>query len=153
MSFPLTDLQTACLGTIRGLVADKPWLPASYVMAHVRIESGWDPAIKAGDYATTGSIGLMQVTTATAKMLGFDPATQDDPAQSLACGVAVLAWCRDYLMKAWGFRQTISYHPVCEAYNQGVGNTVKGQHFADRYWLKWAAAQQGYAFVDMAAKC
>lgn len=149
MSFPLTDFQTAMLPVIRGLIADKPWLPASFVMAHIRIESGWDPVIKAVDYATTGSVGLMQVTAATAKMMGFKPADQDIPDESLACGVATLEWCRDYLMKAWGFRETIAYHPICEAYNQGVGNTVKGRK-DERYWLKWAAAQQGYSFVDMA---
>ena len=152
MSFPLTDFQMECLGTIRALVADKPWLPASYVMAHVRIESGWDPTIEAGDYAATGSVGLMQVTAATARQFGYDPAEQTDPVKSLAAGIAYIDWARTYLMKAWGFKETILYHPVCISYNQGVGNTVRGNQ-DPRYFLKWGAAQQGYAFVDMAAKC
>ena len=124
MSFPLTDFQLQCLGTIRALVADKPWLPASYVMAHVRIESGWDPTIVSTD--GLGSVGLMQLLPSTAKEMGYDPAEQSDPAKSLGAGVAYLGWCRQYLMKAWGFTETISYHPICESYNQGVGNTLRG---------------------------
>jgi hypothetical protein len=36
-------------------------------MAHVEIESGFDPTIKTGDFDKTGSIGLMQVTAETAR--------------------------------------------------------------------------------------
>ena len=41
------------------------WLPVSFVMAHIQIKSGFDPSIKASDFATTGSVGLMQVEAAT----------------------------------------------------------------------------------------
>lgn len=147
MSFPLSTFQIACLGTIRGLAKDLPWLPASYVMAHVRIESGWEPAVVSSD--GRGSVGLMQVLPATAKEMGFDPAGQADPEQSLAAGIAYLAWLRRELMEAWGFKETILYRPICVAYNEGPGNVLRGRK-DERYWLKWAAAQQGYAFVDMA---
>lgn len=153
MKIPLTDFQVECVGTILDLVEDKPWLPPSYVMAHVRIESGWDPAVKAGDFATTGSVGLMQVAAAT---LGdmirdglIDPSQADQTvaANSLAAGIAYLDWCRGYLMKAWGFKQTIKYMPVGCAFNIGVGNILKGIRPV-RYWVKWLAAQPDYAFVD-----
>ena len=146
MSFPLSDFQVTCLVTIRDLVKDLPWLPPSYVMAHVRIESGWDPGIQSSD--GLGSVGLMQLLPATAGQMGFDPAGQGDPAQSLAAGIAYLAWLRRELMRAWGFQETILYRPICVAYNEGPGNVLRGRR-DERYWLKWAAAQQGYAFVDM----
>lgn len=154
MSFPLTDFQVECLGTIHGLVADKPWLPPSYVMAHVRIESGWKPTIKAADYDTTGSVGLMQVSAPTVAdmvrdgLIGTASYDQTVPENSLAAGIAYLGWCRGFLMQAWGFRKSILYHPVCEAYNEGPGNVLKGI-LDNRYFLKWAYAQQCYAFVDL----
>lgn len=148
MRFPLTPFQLQCLSVIRNLVAGKPWLPPSYVMAHVRIESGWDPSIKGSDYAATGSVGLMQVTAPVVKDRGYDGMDQTDPGVSLSTGVAQLVWCRAYLMKAWNFQHSILYHPVCEAYNEGVGNVVRGRDDS-RYWLKWSAAQMGYSFVDV----
>lgn len=156
MKIPLTDFQLQCLDMINALVAGDAmqWLLPSYVMAHVRIESGWDPAIKASDFAKTGSIGLMQVSTSTLSDRVADgsitkeqAADQTDPANSLSAGIAQLAWSRRYLLRAWGLSEVL-YHPVCEAYNEGVGNVVDGKHFADRYFLKWATAQLGYSFVD-----
>lgn len=152
MSFPLTLVQMECLPIIRGLVADKPWLPASYVMAHVRIESGWDPSITSSD--GLGSIGLMQVLPATVQDMirdGFiDPSMADQSvaANSLATGIAYLDWGRAYLMHAWHFTSTILYHPVCLGFNEGYGAVVQGR-VDSRYFLKWASAQQGYAFVDV----
>lgn len=144
---PLTPIQLQCLPIIQDLVADLSWLPPSYVMAHVRIESGWDPTILAGDYASTGSVGLMQVTAATATQMGFSAADQQKPDVSLATGVAYIKWLRTYLMRKWGFTQSILYHPICEAYNEGPGNVVKGRQDPN-YYLKWSAAQMGYSFVD-----
>lgn len=150
MQVPLTTFQQMMIPTIRGMVAGKPWLPISYVMAHVRIESGWNPGIVSTD--GLGSIGLMQVLPATVQQMideGFIPVTKADqtaPANSLATGIAYIEWCRTYLMHAWGFG-TVLYHPVCEAYNEGVGSVVDGRT-DPRYWWKWSIAQQGYAFVD-----
>lgn len=153
MSFPLTDFQMKCLATIRDLVVDKTWLPPSYVMAHVSIESGWDPTIKASDFSKTGSEGLMQVEAATVQQMideGFITSAQLDqtvPENSLAAGVAYIGWARAFLMKAWGFHDTLSYVPLCSAYNIGVGNVLKGLR-NERYYLKWAAKQQNFAFVS-----
>lgn len=144
---PLTPFQMECLPIIQNLVDGIPWLPTSYIMAHVRIESGWKAEVKASDYETTGSLGLMQVTKATAEMLGFGGQDQTVPMISLATGIAAIKWSRSYLMKKWGFKDTILYHPVCEAYNEGVGNVLRGRKDSN-YYLKWCAAQVGYAFVD-----
>lgn len=151
MQIPLTPFQILMLLTIRQLVAALPWLPPSYVMAHVRIESGWDPTAVSSD--GRGSVGLMQVLPATAQQMLAEgritaaQADQSSPANSLAAGIAYLDWCRSYLMKAWGFGHTIAYHPVCEAYNEGVGNVAAG-HLDNNYYLKWSVAQLGYSFVD-----
>lgn len=147
MSFPLTPLQLQCLPIVRGLVADKPWLPVSYVFAHVRIESGWEPAVKGGDYATTGSVGLMQVTARTAADRGFGGQDQTDPAVSLAAGIAQLAWGRAFLLRKWGY-DSVKYHPVGVGYNEGYEAVIEGRR-DEPYWLKWAAAQQSCAFIDM----
>lgn len=151
MQIPLTTFQMMMLPTIRQLVAGKAWLPVSYVMAHVRIESGWNPTIVSTD--GEGSVGLMQVVPGTVQQMladGLITAAQVDqtgPANSLATGIAYIGWCRAYLMHAWGFGNSILYHPVCEAYNEGVGNVVAGR-LDDTYFLKWSAAQASYAFVD-----
>lgn len=151
MQIPLTTFQQMMLPTIRQMVADKPWLPVSYVMAHARIESGWNPTIVSTD--GRGSIGLMQVLPATVQQMideGLLPATKADqtaPANSLATGIAYLGWCRSYLMRVWGFQNTIAYAPVCRSYNEGVGNVTAGRP-DDAYYLKWSSAQCGYAFVD-----
>jgi soluble lytic murein transglycosylase-like protein len=153
---PLTPIQLSSLATIRATIARygiEAWLYPSYVMAHCRIESGWDPTIRARDYATTGSVGLMQVERATVEQLIHDyglPATAIDqtvPENSLLLGIAALKWTRQYLMNRWGFQKTILYKPVCEAYNEGVGNVIKGRK-DEAYYLKWTYAQQCYGFVD-----
>lgn len=127
------------------------WLPISYVMAHVRIESGFDPTVKAADFARTGSIGLMQVEATTASEVGVRwPAAkitlaQTDPYTSLVTGMLYLRTCRDYLLPI--FKAPLLYRHVCVAYNEGPGNAGKG--IADQaYWYKWLSAQQGYAFLD-----
>lgn len=145
MSFPLTPLQLQCLPIVRGLVADKPWLPVSYVFAHVRIESGWEPAVVSTD--GFGSIGLMQVLPAVAADRGFIGQSQADSSVSLATGIAQLAWGRAFLLRKWGFH-SVKYHPVCEGYNEGYEGVIEGRQDS-RYWIKWTAAQQSYAFIDM----
>lgn len=157
MSFPLTALQMQCLPIVRGLVANKldglgdPWLPPSYVFGHVTIESGWLPAVVSTD--GLDSIGLMQMQPGDVQQMiaqGYlDPSTADQtvPANSLASGIAYLTWGRADLMRRWNFQKTILYRPVCIGYNEGYAAAGMGEPDA-RYYLKWAAAQQKFAFVD-----
>ncbi|HUN95489.1 MAG TPA: lytic transglycosylase domain-containing protein [Bradyrhizobium sp.] len=127
------------------------WLPVSYVMAHVRIESGFDATVKAGDFATTGSVGLMQVEATTARQVAAQyPAAkltlaQTDPYTSLCTGMLYLRDCYDYLLPV--FDAPLLYRHVCVAYNEGPGNAAKG--IADSaYYYKWYSAQQDFAFLD-----
>lgn len=128
------------------------WLPCSFVMAHIQIESGFDPAIYASDFATTGSIGLMQVTAETAREVAAQyPAAgltlpQTDPYTSICTGMLYLNTCRDYLLPIFG--APLLYKHVAMAYNEGPGNAGKG--IADvGYYYKWLSAQQAFAFLDM----
>lgn len=128
------------------------WLPISYVMAHVQIESGFDPSVYASDYATTGSVGLMQVARATAadvykawpRAFGSTP-DQKDPLTSLTTGMLYLRTCYDYLLPI--FQAPLAYKHVCMAYNEGPGNAGRG--VADLgYYYKWRSAQQAFAYLD-----
>lgn len=127
------------------------WLPLSYVMAHVQIESEFDAAVKAGDFAATGSVGLMQVEMATAaQVAGQYPLAkialpQTDPLTSLTTGMLYLRDCYDYLLPVFG--APLLYRHVCVAYNEGPGNAADG--LADfAYYYKWYSAQQLYAYLD-----
>ena len=131
------------------------WLPLSYVMAHIEIESGFDPAVKAADFASTGSIGLMQVTrTTAAETIAAFPAAglggpQTDPYTSICTGMLYLATCRDYLLPI--FRAPLSYAHVCVAYNAGPGNAGRlslHQALGNRYYFKWRSAQARFAMLD-----
>jgi hypothetical protein len=129
------------------------WLPISYVMAHVEIESGFDPTIEASDFATTGSVGLMQVEASTAaQTIGQFPAAkltlpQTDPYTSIATGMLYLWQCREYLLPIFG--APLLYSHVAMAYNEGPGNAGNGVA-DDSYYFKWLSAQQRFAFLDAA---
>jgi soluble lytic murein transglycosylase-like protein len=123
------------------------WLPISYVMAHVQIESGFDPTIKASDFATTGSVGLMQVTVATAgdihiryPQLGVD---QTDPYTSIAYGMIDLHDCKQYLR----YMANLPYMLICMAYNVGEGAVSRGVRDWP-YYYKWLSCQPAWAFLD-----
>ena len=111
-------------------------------MAHIQIESGFDPSIKASDFATTGSVGLMQVAAPTLGDIKRDyPAaantlalSQTDPLASICAGMLYLRTCYNYLLPI--FKAPLAYRHVCVAYNEGPGNAGKG--IADAaYYIKW----------------
>ena len=154
----LTNFQAQCAYWIQQIREapgiETAWLPISYVMAHARIESGWDPTIKAFDYATTGSIGLMQCTAANAAQIPTSfPAAhltlpQTDPYTSLCTGMLVLLEARRYLgIPASAVIPPENYHLVCFAYNEGEGNAARGR--TDwTYYYKWIGVQPEYSFLD-----
>jgi soluble lytic murein transglycosylase-like protein len=134
------------------------WLPVSYVMAHVEIESGFDPNIYAGDYQTTGSAGLMQVERATAGDIQREYAhlanvalnsdgslNQLDAYTSIVTGMLYLRTCYNYLLPI--FKAPLAYRHVCMAYNEGPGNAGKGIQDTS-YYYKWLSAQVGFSALD-----
>lgn len=121
------------------------WLPASYVMAHAQIESTFDPLAVAGDFDSTGSLGLMQVEAATAKQMGIK-GDQRDPDVSLRTGIAYIAWLHAFL-QAHDIDVTDYAGTIAEAYNEGCGNRAKGRR-DPAYAAKWTAAQKEWAHVD-----
>jgi len=155
----LTPFQMQCLPMIQQVIAFpgwyKPsWMKPSQLMATVRVESGWDPSIKASDYATTGSVGLMQVTADTAQAMGQQYGLdlskgQTDPLTSFFTGAAYQDATLRYLLQKWGVTE-VPLSAVEEGYNEGYVAAARGSMVSLRYWLKWAFSQQGYAFVDTA---
>lgn len=151
----LTQIQAQIAALIQQ-IRDAPgiptaWLPISYVMAHVQIESGFDASIEAADFAATGSVGLMQVEAATAAQVAgqYQAAKivlpQTDAWTSLCTGMLYLRDCYDYLLPVFG--APLLYRHVCVAYNEGPGNAANG--LADSaYFYKWFSAQQIYAYLD-----
>ena len=135
------------------------WLPVSYVMAHIEIESGFDPNIKASDFATTGSVGLMQVASPTVGDVSkawpnlpgvmYDSnqkMVQTDPYTSICTGMLYLHTCKEYLLPI--FYAPLSYRHIAMAYNEGPGNAGRGIA-DDAYYYKWLSAQQRFAFLDV----
>ena len=128
-------------------------------MAHVQIESGFDPTIKGSDFATTGSIGLLQVTTSTLGDVRRDypsAATvlaqpQINPLASITAGMLNLSIIRNYLRPIFG--TPLAYKHVCMAYKAGMGAIGRGEVTdADMaYYIKWLSAQQKFAFLDAPA--
>lgn len=167
MTTKLTAAEVTCAALIQRirLAPGVPtfWLPISYVMAHAEIESGFDPAIQASDYAATGSVGLMQVAAETAKetltaygpalrsagLIDTGPTNQADALTSLATGMLYLRVCYDYLLPI--FKAPLAYAHVAVGYNAGPGNAAHMQvqeALANRYYLKWLSAQQRFAALD-----
>jgi soluble lytic murein transglycosylase-like protein len=71
-----------------------------------------------------GSYGLMQLDVPTARDRGFTGAPADlyDPAVNIRLGVAQLAWIDAYLRA----RSMAGLSNTVAAYNEGVGNVVRG---------------------------
>ena len=147
----MTPLQAECLAYIQFLLAGELYnlgtlYNSSGVMAHIQIESSWDPEV--GDHVDSfGSAGLMQVLPSTATQMGVH-GSMLDPANSIRAGMLYLDNCRKilghYRAKAGG---VLTAQDVAAAYNEGPGNVMRGRqdmHYVDA----WEAAQHEWAYVD-----
>jgi soluble lytic murein transglycosylase-like protein len=96
---------------------------AALILGFVQVESSFDERAFRID-RNGGSYGLMQLDVPTARDRGFTgkPAELFDPATNIRYGVAQLRWITRYLAQysAVGLSSTIA------AYNEGVGNVVRG---------------------------
>lgn len=147
----MTPLQAECLAYIQFLLASELQpLSALYkpsgVMAHIEIESSWQPDV--GDHVDSfGSAGLMQVLPSTAMQMGVT-GSMLDPANSILAGMRYLENCRVILAH---YRQrgggVLSIEDVVAAYNEGPGNVMRGRQ--DPHYVEvWTGAQKRWAFVD-----
>ena len=149
----MTPLQQNCLTAIRVLLGHDQryaggWLHPSYVMAHIEIESGWNPDAVSAD--GLGSIGLMQVLPSTCAAVGMGAGwDQRVPANSIEAGMRYLAFCRHALDLHFG-AGSVSYETIAEAYNEGIGNAIRGRPDS-AYVVRWNGAQRKWAFADAAA--
>ena len=147
----MTPLQAECLAYIQFLLAGELYdlgtlYNSSGVMAHIQIESNWEPEV--GDHVDSfGSAGLMQVLPSTATQMGVH-GSMLDPASSIRAGMLYLDNCRKilghYRTKAGG---VLTAQDVVAAYNEGPGNVMRGRqdmHYVDA----WEAAQRQWAYVD-----
>lgn len=140
---PLTAYQVQCLSWIDQVLVAFPhfsWLDPSYVMAHIRIESGFDPLVVNN---TGRQDGLMQVIPSTAAQMG-EAGPQTDPLTSIRTGMKYLDYCLRTIVADWDARYgnvtSIALSAVVEAYNEGPAAVEAGKQDT-RYWTKWAAAQ------------
>jgi len=147
----MTPLQADCLAYIQFLLAgDLKALAALYqpsgVMAHIQIESSWEPEV--GDHVDSfGSAGLMQVLPSTAVQMGVT-GSMLNPQNSIRAGMLYLDNCRTilahYRAKTGG---ALTIQDVVAAYNEGPGNVMRGR--ADPHYVdEWEAAQKQWAYVD-----
>jgi soluble lytic murein transglycosylase-like protein len=151
---PLTTYQTQCLGWINEVLTAYPsfaWLDPSYVMASIRIESGFDPTVV---NATGRQDGLMQVIPSTAAQMG-ETGPQTDPLTSIRTGMKYLDFCMRDIISKWnaeyGNITSVALSAVIEAYNEGQAAVEAGKR-DDAYWTKWAAAQTILAAQIMAVE-
>lgn len=133
MSVGLSSSQRTYFALINQILIDHPkwvYLDPAWGLTFVQIESGGDPTVKASDYATTGSIGLMQVTSATAAQMasayGIPKGPQTDPRLSLQSGYAYLDYsARDIIKKR--NTKSLPLWDLVDAYNEGYGAVEAGR--------------------------
>jgi len=155
VSTSLSSFQIQCLEWINGIIHSNSmpnfaWLKPSWVMASIRIESGWNPTVV---NATGREDGLMQVIPGTVSQMAAQYGLgsllpQTDPQTSILCGMCYLDYGARYLTQKW-MVHSIPLSADIEAYNEGVAAAAAGK-MVPTYWMKWAFAQQGYNYVDMA---
>ncbi len=151
VSSSLSPFQMECLGWINGIIAARSgfaWFKPSWVMATIRIESGWNPLVV---NEPGRQDGLMQVIPSTvAEMVAryqlgaIRP--QTDPQTSIETGMCFLDFGARELERKW-MVHSIPLSADIEAYNEGIAAAAAGR-MVTPYWLKWAFAQQGYAYLD-----
>lgn len=141
---PLNQAQVSTLALIDKTFIQFPnfaYVDRVWVMAHVRVESGFNAAAVGGD----GSLGLMQVIPSTAQQMG-ETGSQLDAETSLRTGIKYLDFCAREIIRAWKAKydptiNSISRATLVEAYNEGPGGVEAGRH-VDAYWYKVYAAWQ-----------
>ena len=145
MSVGLSSSQRTYFALINQILVDHPkwtYLDPAWGLTFVEIESGGDPTVKASDYATTGSIGLMQVTSATAAQMasayGIPKGPQTDPMLSLQSGYAYLDYSARDIIKKRNVK-SLPLWDLIEAYNEGYGGEEAGRH-VPRYLAEFQAA-------------
>jgi len=108
-----------------------------WLKAHAIVESslGQNPKVLAGTTSSDGkSWGLMQVTLATANDLR--PNTTADDLNNPEISVDLAA----KLISQLRARFPNDLRKMVISYNQGPGNTAKGNDFTGNYWQKWSDA-------------
>lgn len=143
----MTEFQAECLCYIQFLFASElKDLAALYkpsgIMAHIEIESDWNPNIGDDTGDDAGSAGLMQLIPETAASVGVH-GSQLTPPNSILSGMRYLDMCRKIL----GHYGKADLPHVVASYNEGPGNALKNL-MDPHYWNAWSAAQKKWAYAD-----
>ena len=93
------------------------------VMGVIEHESSFDPDAFAID-RNGGSYGLMQLDMMTARDRGYrgEPHGLLDPDLNVSLGMAQLRWIKTFLAR----NSALSVQAIAAAYNEGVGNVLRG---------------------------
>lgn len=139
---PLTAAQTTDLALIRKIFGENPhlaYIDEVWVMAHCRVESGFNAAAVGG----SGSLGLLQVIPSTALQMG-EAGSQLDPETSLRTGIKYMDFCARDIIRVWSAKyggniNSVARSAVVEAFNEGQAAVEAGKR-DDIYWYKVYAA-------------
>lgn len=131
------EIRLDILGLCRGLMPT--WLELWDLLAFIDQESGFDRfAERFEPKLNERSYGLMQLLLSTARQLDFTgpPDGLFEPTTNIALGIRYLGFIREYLEK--NLKRPPSETEWVEAYNEGIGNVMKGR--ADPgYYASWSA--------------
>jgi len=111
VAFPQARAYDAAIGR----AAKTHDLPEVLIKAIIATESSFRPTAQ---NPNSSARGLMQITKAAARDVGFNHANLDDPDANIAAGSAYLA----RMVRRFGFLEGIM------AYNIGPGNMERGKH-------------------------
>lgn len=123
------------------------WFLPSEVMAFVDVESSFVTDAVHVDRVGLFSVGLMQVENTTARDFHVsDPMLLKQPMFGLQIGMRVARANWELLRKELAIDEP-SYEEWSAAYNEGVGNVVRGRT-DDAYVNKWLRQQEFWASVS-----
>lgn len=112
-------------------------IPPEVLSAQIAQESAWNPTIKAGDYATTGSVGLSQATTNTWNGSPFgkthpvtptNAGTAHDPRNNPQLSIQFTAW-----LDRQGARAYPDTRHMLDTYNGGISSMGINNAEANNY--------------------
>lgn len=138
------------LGIVRDLKPD--WLELWEILAFITVESEFDTRAYRPEPTThwrddagivhtgTASYGLMQLLLPTARQEGYtgDPEGLYVASVNITLGIKYIQFIREYLEGHLGRLPTET--EWVEAYNEGIGNVVKGRQ-DPVYYAKWSRAR------------
>lgn len=144
----MTPIQQLCVNIIRRLNGAEfnSFFKVSVMMATIQVESAFRPKALRHEPSGVTSYGLCQVLDTTAAGLGLkgSPEQMFDPEISIRYGMKAHKHNWDALVRH--FKRNPNYEEWAAAYNEGVGNVIKGRQDA-AYTNVWIKAEEYWAQI------